>query len=50
MKVSLKVKIFMWFFHRKVIVTKDNLLKIIWNGNISWCFCDKEETIQHLFF
>jgi hypothetical protein len=29
MKVPLKIKIFMWFFHRKVILTKDNLIK--WN-------------------
>jgi hypothetical protein len=50
MKVPLKIKIFMWFFHRKVILTKDNLLKRNWNGNTSCCFCDKEETIQHLFF
>jgi hypothetical protein len=27
MKVPLKIKIFMWVFHRKVILTKDNLLK-----------------------
>jgi hypothetical protein len=27
MKVPLKIKIFMWFLHRKVILTKDNLIK-----------------------
>jgi hypothetical protein len=27
MKVPLKIKVFMWFFNRKVILTKDNLLK-----------------------
>jgi hypothetical protein len=26
-KVPLKIRIFMWFLHRKVILTKDNLLK-----------------------
>jgi hypothetical protein len=27
MKVPLKIKIFMWFLNRKVILTKDNLAK-----------------------
>jgi hypothetical protein len=27
MKVLVKIKIFMWFLHRKVILTNDNLLK-----------------------
>jgi hypothetical protein len=27
MKVPLKIKIFIWFRHRKVILTKDNLIK-----------------------
>jgi hypothetical protein len=50
MKVPLKIKVFMWFFHRKVIFTKNNLLKRNWNGNESCCFCDSKESIQHLFF
>jgi hypothetical protein len=50
MKLPLKIKIFMWFFHKKVILTKDNLIKRNWNGNTSCCFCDKDESIQHLFF
>jgi hypothetical protein len=29
MKVPLKIKIFMWFLHRKVIITRDNLIKRI---------------------
>ena len=49
-KVPLKIRIFMWFLHRKVILTKDNLLKRNWHGCKSCCFCDKDETIQHLFF
>jgi hypothetical protein len=49
MKVPLKIKIFMWFFHRKVILTKDNLLERNWNGNTSCCLCDKNETIQYFF-
>ena len=50
MKVPLKIKIFMWFLHRKVILTKDNLARRNWTGNQRCCFCDKDETIQHLFF
>ena len=49
-KVPLKIKIFMWFLHRKCILTKDNLLKRNWQGSKTCCFCDKDETIQHLFF
>jgi hypothetical protein len=33
MKVQLKIKVSMWFLHRKVILTKDNLLKRNWTGN-----------------
>ena len=49
-KVPLKIRIFMWFLNRKVILTKDNLAKRNWNGNKCCSFCDAEETIQHLFF
>ena len=40
----------MWFLHRKVILTKDNLVKRNWQGCKKCYFCDHEETIQHLFF
>ena len=40
----------MWFLHRKVILTKDNLIKRNWSGDKSCYFCDKEESIQHIFF
>ena len=49
MKVPLKIKIFMWFLNRKVLLTKDNLTKRNWNGSKKCCFCDQNETIQHLF-
>jgi hypothetical protein len=39
----------MWFVHRKEILTKDNLAKRNWQGSTKCCFCDQEETIQHLF-
>jgi hypothetical protein len=48
-KVPLKIRIFMWFLHKGVILTKDNLIKRNWHGCTKCCFCDQEETIQHLF-
>uniref|UniRef100_A0A453SF10 Reverse transcriptase zinc-binding domain-containing protein n=1 Tax=Aegilops tauschii subsp. strangulata TaxID=200361 RepID=A0A453SF10_AEGTS len=48
-KVPLRIKIFMWFVHKQVILTKDNLLKRRWVGSARCCFCDHDETIQHLF-
>jgi hypothetical protein len=49
-KVPLKIKVFLWLLHREAILTKDNLVKTNWHGNIMCCFCDSVETIQHLFF
>jgi hypothetical protein len=48
-KVPLKIKVFMWFLNKKVLLTKDNLIKRKWQGNEKCCFCDHKETIQHLF-
>jgi hypothetical protein len=50
MKVPLKIRIFMWFLHRKEILTKDNLAKRNWQGSKVCVFCDKDESIHHLFF
>lgn len=47
-KIPLKIKIFMWFLNRKVLLTKDNLAKRNWSGCKQCCFCGLEETIQHL--
>jgi hypothetical protein len=47
--VPLKIKVFMWFLHKKVLLTKDNLIKRKWQGSDTCCFCDKKETVQHLF-
>ena len=48
-KVPLRIKIFMWFIHKGLILTKDNLSKINWVGNTRSCFCDHNESIKHLF-
>ena len=49
MKVPLKIKIFMWFPYRRVILTKDNLARRNWHWCKKCCFCDQDETIHHLF-
>lgn len=49
-KVPLKIKIFMWYLQKGVVLTKDNLIRRNWSGNASCAFCVKTETIQHLFF
>uniref|UniRef100_A0A8I6WF16 Reverse transcriptase zinc-binding domain-containing protein n=1 Tax=Hordeum vulgare subsp. vulgare TaxID=112509 RepID=A0A8I6WF16_HORVV len=48
-KVPLRIKVFMWFVHKKVILTKDNLAKRNWGGSTRCSFCDNEENISHLF-
>jgi hypothetical protein len=49
-KIPLKIKIFLWFLRRGVLLTKDNLAKRKWKGGTDCCFCNMQETIQHLFF
>ena len=48
-KLPLKVKVFLWFIHRGVIVTKDNLVRRNWHVNEKCCYCSNNETIQNLF-
>jgi hypothetical protein len=49
LKVPLKIKIFMWFLHQKVILTKDNLEKRNWNECPKCAFSDSNEFINHFF-
>jgi hypothetical protein len=49
LKVPLKIRMFMWFLHRKVLLTKDNLTKRKWLGCNKCAFCDQDESIEHLF-
>jgi hypothetical protein len=49
LKVPLKVRFFMWFLHRKVISTKDNLLKRSWTGCPKCAFCNCQEMVERLF-
>lgn len=48
-KSTNKIKIFMWFLHRGVILTKDNLTKRNWQCCKNYYFCDQEENIPGLF-
>lgn len=50
LKAPLKIKVFLWYLRRGVILTKNNLAKHNWHGNKSCCFCHKPEIIKHLFF
>ena len=49
LRILLKIKIFLWFLKR-VLLTKDNLIKRNWNGRTNCEFCNQPESIQHLFF
>jgi hypothetical protein len=49
-KIPLKIKIFIWYLWKGVILTKDNLAKRQWKGCTRCCFCSEQETIQHFFF
>ena len=40
----------MWLIEHNTILTKDNLLKRNWSGNMMCTFCSKPESIDHLFF
>jgi hypothetical protein len=48
-KVPSKIKIFLWYLKKGVILTKDNLVRRHWNGDTKCCFCHSPETIHHLF-
>ena len=50
LKTPLKIKVFMWYLLIGVTLTKDNLARRRWKGSVRCCFCNLDETIQHLFF
>jgi len=48
-KLPFKIKIFIWFLIKGIILTKDDLLERNNKGDHR-CFCDNKKFIQHLFF
>jgi hypothetical protein len=49
-RLSHKIKAFLWLVVHKKILTKDNLAKRNWKGNLDYVFCGLLESIDHLFF
>ena len=49
-KLPARIKVFLWYLKRVVVLNKDNLAKYNWHGNKNCCFCHSPETIHHLFF
>jgi hypothetical protein len=48
--LPLKVKFFVWYLQKGVVLTKDNFARQHWKGSLKRCFCNLEEIIKHLFF
>jgi hypothetical protein len=43
-----KIKVFMWLLTKKKILTKVNLAKRGWNGELKCQFCNMEDLVDHL--
>ena len=50
LKLPLKIKVFLWYLKKGIIIAKDNLVKRNWKGCTKCCFCSREEISRHLFF
>jgi zinc-binding in reverse transcriptase len=48
-KIPLKIQIFMCLVRKNRILTKINLKKRGWSGNVQCVFCGEEKTNDHLF-
>ena len=49
-KIPQRIKVFLWLLLRDRILSKANLSKRNWQGNINCTWCDCLETTQHIFF
>jgi hypothetical protein len=49
-KMPLKIKVFMWLINQNAILTKDNLMRRNWQGDLSCSFCNLNESINFMFF
>jgi hypothetical protein len=50
LKITLKIKFFMWYLYKEEVLTKDNLTKRNWNGGKQCCFYHENKTSKHIFF
>lgn len=48
--ITERIKCFMCFLQNKVLLTKDNLARRDWSGDVSCCFYNQLESVDHLFF
>jgi hypothetical protein len=48
-KIPTRIKIFLWYLKRGVILTKHNLARRNWSGDTRCNYCHSLETIHHLF-
>jgi len=48
-KIPLKIKNFLWFLQRGVVLTKDNLARKNWKESQKYIYCNGNESIQYLF-
>ena len=49
-KLPTKIKVFMWYLKKRVISTKDNLVRHNWHGDKSCAYYHVPESIQHFVF
>ncbi|WVZ70121.1 hypothetical protein U9M48_018815 [Paspalum notatum var. saurae] len=50
LRIPLKIKIFLWFLNKEVLLIKDNLARRNWRGNRTCDLCKQSKSIQHPFF
>jgi hypothetical protein len=50
MNISLRTKIYAWYFRRRVMLTKDNLVKRNSLESTKFVLCCHDDTIKLLFF
>ena len=48
-KLPLKIKIWLWLIEQNAILTKDNLARRNWSGDLDCLFFNSNESIAHLF-
>lgn len=49
-KIPPKIKVLLWLLENKALITKDNMSRRHWKGDLCCSFCAQDEIINHLFF